>query len=243
MRTAFNDNFQGKAAAEFAYNTLGARRVATIHDGSPYAVGLVDVFASNFQDLGGEIVAQEAVNVGDTDMRPLLTSIAAQTPDMLYFPIFPAEGGFIAAQSKEVEGLGDVLLMGADGIKSDTFIEAAGTAAEGVYASGPSVGESGNYQAFLDAYVAAYGEEPPAPFAPESYDAINLILKAIETAAVEGNDGTLYIGRQAMRDAMYNVASFDGLSGTIECGSTGDCSTAGVEFAQVQNGEYAVVGQ
>jgi branched-chain amino acid transport system substrate-binding protein len=241
MRTAFNDNFQGKAAAEFAYNTLGARRVATIHDGSPYAVGLVDVFASNFQDMGGEIVAQEAVNVGDTDMRPLLTSIAAQEPDMLYFPIFPAEGGFIAAQSHEVEGLGDVILMGADGIKSDTFIEAAGDSAEGVYASGPATSESSAYDTFLSAYVDAYGEEPPAPFAPESYDALNVILKAIEASAVKADDGTLYIGRQALRDAMYNVAPFDGLSGKIQCNDTGDCSTAGVEFAQVQNGEWAVV--
>ncbi|HEC22338.1 MAG TPA: branched-chain amino acid ABC transporter substrate-binding protein, partial [Chloroflexi bacterium] len=153
MRTAFNDNFQGREAAKFAYEVLGARRVATIHDGSPYAVGLVDVFAQTFQELGGEIVAQEAVNVGDTDMRPVLTSIAAQEPDMIYFPIFPAEGGFIAVQSKEVEGLEDVILMGADGIKSDTFIEAAGDAAEGVYASGPLTAESAAYEDFLQKYV------------------------------------------------------------------------------------------
>jgi branched-chain amino acid transport system substrate-binding protein len=241
MRTAFNDNFQGDAAANFAYNTLGARRVATIHDGSPYAVGLVDVFAATFEELGGEVVAQEAVNVGDTDMRPLLTSIAAQEPDMLYFPIFAAEGGHIAVQSGEVEGLEEVIKMGADGIKSDTFIEAAGDAAEGVYASGPSTAESADYDAFLEAYVEAYGEEPPAPFAPESYDAVQVILSAIEATGVEGEDGTLYIGRQALRDAMYNVESFDGLSGTIDCGETGDCSTAGVEFVQVQGGEYVVL--
>jgi branched-chain amino acid transport system substrate-binding protein len=243
MRTAFNDNFQGKEAADFVYNTLGVRRIATIHDGSPYAVGLVDVLAANFEELGGEIVAQEAVNVGDTDMRPLLTSIAAQEPDMLYFPIFPAEAGFIAVQSGEVEGLEDVILMGADGIKTDTFIEAAGDAAEGAYASGPLTAESPEYTAFLDAYVEAYGEEPPAPYAPESYDGISIILKAIEAAAIEGDDGTLYIGRQAMRDAMYNVESFEGLSGTIECGPTGDCSTAGVEFAQVQGGEWVALDQ
>ena len=131
--------------------------------------------------------------------------------------------------------------MGADGIKSDTFIEAAGDSAEGVYASGPATSASSAYDTFLSAYVDAYGEEPPAPFAPESYDALNVILKAIEASAVKADDGTLYIGRQALRDAMYNVAPFDGLSGKIQCNDTGDCSTAGVEFAQVQNGEWAVV--
>ncbi len=241
MRTAFNDNFQGNEAAKFVYETLGARSIVTIHDGSPYAVGLVDVFSNSFEALGGEVLAREAVNVGDTDMRPLLTSIAALGPDLLYFPIFPAEGGFIAAQSKEVSGLENAILMGADGIKSDTFIEAAGDAAEGVYASGPKTAESDAYAVFLEKYVAKYGEEPPAPFAPESYDAIMLILKAIEQVAVEGNDGTLYIGRKALRDAMYATPDFDGLSGTISCDQYGDCSTATVEFAIVENGEWAPI--
>lgn len=241
MRTAFNDNFQGRAAAEFVYNELGIRSVATIHDGSPYAVGLVDVFVENFTALGGEVLAQEAVNVGDTDMRPLLTSIAALEPEMIYFPIFPAEGGYIAAQSKEVEGLEDVALMGADGIKSDTFIEAAGDAAEGVYASGPATEASPDYEAFLAKFVDAYGEEPPSPFAPESYDAMMLILNTIESIAVEDSDGNLYIGRQALRNALYESPAMEGLTGTIDCNEFGDCSTASVEFAQVTGGEFVVL--
>ena len=86
MRTAHNDKVQGKAVAEFAYNELGARTAATIHDGSPYAEQLQQVFADVFAEMGGTIVAQEAVNVGDTDMRPVLTSIAVNSPDFLYYP-------------------------------------------------------------------------------------------------------------------------------------------------------------
>ncbi|NNC40224.1 MAG: ABC transporter substrate-binding protein, partial [Acidimicrobiia bacterium] len=40
LRTAHNDKLQGAAVAKFAYNELGARSAATIHDGSPYADGL-----------------------------------------------------------------------------------------------------------------------------------------------------------------------------------------------------------
>src|SRR5690606_33499549 len=40
FRTAHNDLFQGRVAAEFAYNELGVRKAATIHDGSPYAESL-----------------------------------------------------------------------------------------------------------------------------------------------------------------------------------------------------------
>ena len=105
VRTAHSDKAQGVPAAEFAYDVLGARKAATIHDGSPYAEQLQEVFADAFRDLGGEVTAQEAVNVGDTDMRAVLTSVAADSPDALYFPIFEPEGPFIVAQSSEIAGL------------------------------------------------------------------------------------------------------------------------------------------
>ena len=63
LRTAFNDNYQSVVAARFAYNELGARKAATIHDGSPYAEQLQSLFAEEFINLGGEVVTQEAVNV------------------------------------------------------------------------------------------------------------------------------------------------------------------------------------
>jgi len=89
MRTAHNDKVQGAAMAEYAYGA-GYRKAATIHDGSPYAEGLQGVFVEKFKELGGEIVSQEAVGPQDTDMKPMLTRMAASSPDFLYFPIFPA---------------------------------------------------------------------------------------------------------------------------------------------------------
>jgi len=83
FRTAHNDLVQGRVAAEFVFNSLGLTKAATIHDGSPYAVGLATAFAEAYKELGGEIVSEQAVNVGDTDMRPVLTKIAAGKPEML----------------------------------------------------------------------------------------------------------------------------------------------------------------
>ncbi|HDL41719.1 MAG TPA: ABC transporter substrate-binding protein, partial [Actinobacteria bacterium] len=88
-RTAHNDLFQGQAVAEFAYNELGIRKAAAIHDGDPYTDGLATAFSDAFQKLGGEIVVYTAVNKGDTDMSAVLTEVAAGSPEMLFFPIFP----------------------------------------------------------------------------------------------------------------------------------------------------------
>ena len=46
LRTAHNDTVQGSAMADFAYNVLGVRKAAAIHDGDPYTEGLASVFAA-----------------------------------------------------------------------------------------------------------------------------------------------------------------------------------------------------
>jgi branched-chain amino acid transport system substrate-binding protein len=225
LRTAHNDEFQGAVAAEFAFNELGATTAATIHDGSIYADGLRQVFEQVFTELGGEIVAAEAVNVGDTDMRPVLTTIAAAEPDFIYYPIFVAEAGFVTSQVREVAGLEDVDLMSADGALSPDFIDAAGDAAVGMYLSGPAVAEGDAYENFLAAYEEISGGAPTAGFHAHAYDAANIIMDAIEEVSVEGDDGTLYIPRQALRDAIYATEGYEGLTGVLTCNETGDCAT------------------
>jgi branched-chain amino acid transport system substrate-binding protein len=226
FRTAHNDLFQGAVAAQFAYNELGLTSAATIHDGSPYAESLQQVFADEFVKLGGTITAQEAVNVGDTDMKPVLTSIATGAPQIIYFPIFEPEGDLVAAQSKEVPGLESTILMSADGMFADTFPEATGSAAVGMYLSGPYVSvENADYQAFLEAWSTLIGGVPPSGFHAHAYDATNILLNAIEQVAVVDADGTLHVGRQALRDAIFGLKDYPGLTGVLACDENGDCAT------------------
>jgi branched-chain amino acid transport system substrate-binding protein len=223
-RTAHNDLFQGRIAAEFSYNELGLRKAATIHDGSPYAESLQQVFADVFKELGGEVTSQSAINVGDTDMKPVLTTIAAGAPEIIYFPIFEPEGGFVAAQAKEVAGLESTILMGADGLFADTFPENAGSGAVGMYLSGPFV--TGDvYEGFLDKWEAKFGGVPPSGFHAHAYDATNIILDAIAKVAVQDEDGTLHIPRQALREAIHALTDFAGLTGKLTCDANGDCAT------------------
>jgi len=224
FRTAHNDLFQGRIAAEFAYNELGLRKAATIHDGSPYAQSLQQVFADVFKELGGTITAQEAVNVGDTDFKPVLTTIASGAPEIIYFPIFEPEGNLMASQKCEVSGLESVAIMGADGLFTSGFSGTAGSCAVGMYMSSPYV--AGDAMAkFLEKYNAAFGEGPASGFAPHAYDAMNIFFAAIESVAVVEADGTVYIPRQALRDALYATKDFPGLTGTLSCDANGDCAT------------------
>jgi len=233
FRACHTDLFQGAVAAEFAYNELGARTAATIHDGSPYADQLQQVMVSRFKELGGTVTFQGAVNVGDTDMRTILTTIAADSPDILYFPIFEPEGPFIVAQSSEIAGLENTTLMGADGLLVDSFPENAGANADGMYLSGPYV-TGDPYQEFLSKWDAKYGGAPPSGFHAFAYDATNILLDAIAKVAVVDADGTVHVPRQAVRDAVSSTADFNGLTGKMDCRektfegvgvAKGDCAT------------------
>ncbi|MCB0130181.1 MAG: branched-chain amino acid ABC transporter substrate-binding protein [Caldilineaceae bacterium] len=223
-RTAHNDLFQGRVAAEYALNELGATTLATIHDGSPYADGLQAVAADVFAEQGGEVTFQGAVNVGDTDMRPILTEIASNPPDVLYFPVFEPESNFIASQAKETPGLEETILMSADGSLVDSFPENTGPAAVGMYLSGPFV-EGDSYGEFLAKWEEKFGGSPPSGFHAHAYDAANMIMDAIEATAQVGEDGTVLVGRQAVRDALTAVSGYQGLTGMLTCNETGDCAT------------------
>jgi branched-chain amino acid transport system substrate-binding protein len=242
LRTAHNDSVQGRVAAQFAYFSLGKRRVATIHDGSPYAEGLANVFADVFKRLGGTITSQEAIAPGDTDMRPVLTKIATGRPDLIYFPIFVAEGGHVARQAKEVSGLERVTLMGADGIFAPDFLRAAGDAAKGMYFSSPDLTPEAlgqRYQALLDVYIKRFGERPPAPFHAHTYDATNILFAAIEKVARRDSAGNLYIGRRALRDALFATRNFQGVTGLLTCTPTGDCADPKIAVYQAVSADPA----
>lgn len=227
IRTAHNDAIQGRVAAEFAWKVLKVKSAATIHDGSPYAEGLANVFAENFKKLGGKITAQEAVTPQDTDMRPVLTKIAAGKPAFLYYPIFIAAGGFITRQAKEVAGMQNVKLMSADGTFSPDFYKAGGDAVVGMYHSSPDLSPEAmgpGYSAFLEKHQKAYNEKPLSAFHAHAYDAAMISFNAIEKVGKNDANGNLTIGRKALHDALFATRGYKGLTGTLTCNKSGDCA-------------------
>lgn len=244
FRTAHNDEIQGAAMADFAYNVLGVKTAATIHDGGPYTEQLQQVFADSFVELGGEITGTEAVDPKATDVSGQLTSLAAGTPEFLFFPIFTQAGGQVARQAHQTEGLEDTILAGADGLLSPAFIEAAGAEnAEGMYLSGPQADFGDRYQdEFLPAYTDVSGEEEPiSAFHAHAYDAYNIIADAIEAVALEGDDGTLYIPRTALKDQIAGLSNYPGLTGDLTCNENGDCANSTITVREVRDGEFVPI--
>ncbi len=225
-RTASNDLYQGQAVAEFAYGVLGLRRMATIDDGDPYTTGFTGAFTAAFEALGGAVVAAAEISRGDGDMMPVLSRIAEENPEGLFFPVFPGEGAYIARQAGQVEGLAELVLIG-----SDSLLLAAPEVV-GFYVVAPELRFEGNVneatgksgeQVVAD-YAARYGEAPTTASFVHAYDATTLLLRAIEAVAVADGE-TLYIDRARLREALSGTRGFAGLIGEISCDGFGDCGT------------------
>ena len=239
-RTAHNDKVQGPAMAEFAKNELGVNKVAAIHDGDPYTEGLAISFTNAFEELGGEVVAIEAEAADASNVEPLLTTVAAAGPEFIFYPVFIPLGSLITNTARDIEALDGVILAAADGIQSPSFLENTVGTSDGMYASGPDLSFSNTFyqDEFLPAYMEAYGTEPTAPFHAHAYDATTLVLDAIEKVAQQSSDGTLLIGRQALRDALTATSGLEGITGTLSCDENGECADPKISVSEVQNNEF-----
>ena len=239
-RTAHNDAFQGAAAATFVSETLGLTQVALVHDGSTYTNGLTSAFAENFIGMGGTITVHTAVAVGDVDMGPILAEIAASDPELLFFPIFADEGIAILQQAGGTDGMEGVVLMGADGLSVQNFMELPESL--GMYFSGPNTQFLSNANEatgktgadFLEDYNTTYGEDPGADFWAHAYDATTMLLTAIEEVAVVDGD-TLFIDRAELRKALTATSEFAGIIGSISCDEFGDCGVPVISIFEHNN--------
>jgi branched-chain amino acid transport system substrate-binding protein len=113
----------------------------------------------------------------------------------------------MTTQSKEIAGLEETILAGADGMISPDFVAAAGEAGEGMYFSGPSLAfEGARYESFLASYKEISGQDALSVFHAHAYDGRHMIFDAVEAVAQKDADGNTIIGRQALRDALYSTS-------------------------------------
>lgn len=225
-RTVFSDVDEGPADANFMLNVLKAKKIVTINDGSPYSVQLTEVMVKHFKEIGGTVLSQESIAPTDVDMHPLLVRIATEKPDAIYLPLFVAAAGQIVRQSKETSGLDKTILLGGAGLMAADMIQAAGPAVVGFKLAYPDLSPESmgkGYPKFVEEYKKAYGEAPISGYHANAYDAAMLAFKAIEKVAVTDKNGVTYIGKKALRDAVF-ASHFDGVSGEIACDAHGQCA-------------------
>ncbi len=234
FRTAWNDTEMGKAAATFARTRLKVSKAAVINAGDAYSQGLTDVFTQVFEQQGGKVVSQITIDEDETDQSPAIQAVAISGADMIFFPLsHPESGSRLVKQAKETPGLEKLIFIGGEGMLSDIFIRETAEKGVGVYILGPGDPPSPANNTLRDAYKKAYGEYPPSFYYSFTRDAVEVLLQALEKATVQTPDGTLHIGRKALREALYATTGFKGLTGDLHCDSFGDCGIATLNIVYI----------
>jgi branched-chain amino acid transport system substrate-binding protein len=238
-RLVFTDAAQGKFAAAYLYNKLNIRKLAIIHDGQAYGQGLAEVVQTEITALGAEVVSFQAITPGESDYSAVLADIASKSPEAIFYGGYTAEAVVIVNQMKQ-SGLEGVTFFGDDGTFGQDFLDRTSANGEGAYSTSLIPPASEAKTKFDDAYLAAYGQPAGklSPYSWTAYDSAAVLIKAIESVAVLGGDGKLYVPRAALIAAVRAISGYQGLSGVVSCNATGECSASGPVFNINQGGKW-----
>lgn len=233
FRTISNDLYQAQAVSGFVYNNLGLRRMATIHDGDPYTSGLTSAFARSFVELGGRITGSARVRKGDVDMSAVLTGIAAEEPEGIFFPLFPDEAGRVVRQINLVDGGRELVLVSSESLLFTQLesVDAYLAVPDFDFTGNVNQATGRNAEQLAVEYQQLYGETASLAHLALAYDAATLLLRAIEEVSFV-HAGSLYIERDRLRDALTATNEFRGISGLLSCDEFGDCGAGRVSISR-----------
>ncbi len=224
FRTAFNDLIQAAAVADFARQRLRARSAATLAIDDPYSAVLADSFANAFRAKGGGSLTRQVVPSA-SGMAAAARRIAASPPDVIFLPLFQPACGTALRAVRSQPALRDTPVVVSESCLVRSV--AQGGVDRNVYASAPDtsgIERNSFYRTeFLPAYRKRFSEPPGGVFTAQAFDAINLVISAVRRVAVPLPGGALRINRADLREAMLDVDGYEGVSGTLSCGATGDC--------------------
>jgi branched-chain amino acid transport system substrate-binding protein len=231
FRVMADDGQQGKALGDYAVKTLGFKKFAVIDDRTAYGQGLADEFAAAVKSAGGEIVKREFTNDKATDFTAILTSIRAADSDAIFFGGYDAQAGPMAKQIKQL-GL-RAPLMGGETMNTEKFIELAGNAAEGDYASTPGAALEKRPRGpeFAAKYKQRFKQDVRL-YAPYFYDGVMVLAQAMKEA--DSTDPKKYI-------SALKTIKYDGVTAEIQFSGTGDLKNSLLSMYQVKDGKWALL--
>jgi branched-chain amino acid transport system substrate-binding protein len=237
MRIVPTDDFQGSAAATWAYNEEGRRKAYILHDNQPYGKSIAQVFRMTFESLGGEVLGFEGFDPDSPDYQSLMGGISDTGPDMVYLgAIVNLNASKLLQDMRDFMPADQVTFLGPDGLVNQAFVDGAGDAAEGAYITfgglpaGNLEGPGADYAARITAIL---GHEPDA-YAMYAYEMAVVVIQGIDKAGEKD--------RAKILDAMWNTTDFVNLMGrTWSFNDQGDIDSTFMGLNQVQGGKIVFV--
>ncbi|MCK4670113.1 MAG: ABC transporter substrate-binding protein [Nanoarchaeota archaeon] len=212
----------------------GITEISILSELNDYPISLKDAFKEEYLRLGGKVLAEELFDASVADIRTEITKAKGKNPQaMMLFVISPRTGVNLLEQIKQLNI--DVPLYGSENVGSDLALRIGGPAVlEDLIFSSPVYNKE-KMDELKARYIEKVGEDQVLDwlYVATGYDAAMIYF---ETITEVGTDP------EAIKDYLYNLKDYDGVSGKITFDSYGDPVGAEYQLFQFHDGEKVVIG-
>lgn len=221
FRTCGRDDAQGLFFGKYAVETMGAKRIAIMHDNSTFAKGVADEAKKALEPYVAagktEIVYFDAVTPKEKDFSAAVTKLRETKPDVWYYTGYYPEAGLLIRQARDA-GL-NCPFIGGNAAINDDFVKIAGidVAKGALMTQEPLVTDVTTpiSEQFRKLYSEKFKELPSSPWPVYAADGLYAIVGAIAKAGKAESP--------AIADAMRTkMAGVEGVTGPVLFTERGD---------------------
>jgi branched-chain amino acid transport system substrate-binding protein len=234
FRVNARNDAHGWNCALFLQRELKAKRVAVLNEKTAYNVNIASETIKGLKKLGITDIMQDTIVGGAKDYSPVLTKVKSFKPDVIFFVATTAPDQAIGVRQARELGI-DAVWFGTEGARDKKdFIEASEGAAEGayVYHFAPDIYAIPAAQGYVKKFESTYGVL--SGFGPPAYEAMNILLMAIEQAAADGK-----ISRKEVVEKLHGIKAYQGILGfPVTFDSKGDLEGGATYFFQVEGDDF-----
>jgi branched-chain amino acid transport system substrate-binding protein len=233
IRLSPTSDVASRALATFATHEFDAESALLVADADWQAEA--DQFAEAFTALGGRVARAKLASAANAAAALAPFRDRASSPDAVVVAGDESSGASAVRRAMREAGHGSTPflswdgLLGGSGADAGSYLQRAGKAASGTYVGFTSFAPP--RADFVDAYRAAFGEEP-TDFAAAAYACMQVILASLEAVAEDGP------GEKELREALRAYAvdpahRYETVLGTVGFDANGDSTQQMVSILRV----------
>ncbi len=229
-RVCGRDDAQGEVAGKWLAQNYKGKKVAIIHDNTPYGKGLADETRKNMTKAGLKEAIYEAYKPGEKDYTALMGKLKAAGVNVVYVGGYDPEAALMIRQAHE-GGFKPQMVSG-DALVTDNFWKVAGPAGEGTLMTFSP--DPRNIPIAKDV-VAKFKSQnyDPEGYTLYSYAAVQVWAQAVTQAKDTATD--------KVSPVLRSGKAFDTVIGKIALDKKGDVKNPEYVFYKWSNGKYAQI--
>lgn len=232
FRNRLSGALEVTAISKFIAIDSNVKEIGIVYINNAYGKGYDKIFHSTFEGYGGKIGLEDGFQQNQTDFKTLVKKLKDSHLKNIYLVAYVQEGANLLKQCFQQNYKPQ--WYAANPIEAPEFIEVAGAATEGVIYSIAKYDPLDSLAAnFNSQYKQLYGNNSEM-FAANTYDAVNISVKAI--AATDGSG-------LRIKDYLYDsIKNYPGVAGITSFDSNGDVAKP-VMMKTVRNGAFVLLNR